>query len=349
MSEGRLNLDLVDHQRIASEIARIKKILTNGRSAAKTTITEEHANNWHTAFGTFNSEGKPGYPVFQWEEVMESTLGYKIDRRKKIGTGTFGEVYPVHGTNDVGHIVVKIFKKKEFAELFHVQDLGRHFSILVQLNHPNIARLVGVFGSIKTEKMYLFSQMAPYGSLEKAVSEPGIIPESLAKRWSRELAVGLSYLHFLGIAYRKLTPKAVLLDSAQGTVKLEVPYCFAEIGDPSKKQANEVKTKSSPSLVTAFNAPETVFGSSFNPLPSDVWSYGCVVYYMMIKKGPLDNWKDRKAVKQQLDKKVWQFSGRFDNHPKLPKEATVFLTFILHGTIDKRPSMAEVLSLPWLN
>jgi serine/threonine protein kinase len=350
MSESKLDLDQLDHQRVSYEIARVQELLPNGRTAANRNLAGEKTNNWFSAFSSFGSEtGKTGYDSFQWEEVMESTLGFRIDRSRKIGSGKFGECYPVQGNNEVGQMMVKIFKKKEFASLFKILDLGRHFAILAQLNHPNIARLVGVFESIKTEKMYVFTQLAPYGSLCQLVKERGQVSESLAKRWAKETATGLSYLHFLGIAFRRLTPKAVLLDSPEGTAKLEVPYCFAEIGDPMKGAANEGKTRTSPQLLSPYNAPETIFGSSFLPLPADVWSYGCVIYFMLVMKPPLDHYKDRKLVKEQLDKKVWQFAGKVDNGPKLPKGSKPFFSAILHGTIEKRPSMSEVLSLPWIN
>ena len=70
---------------------------------------------------------------------------------------------------------------------------------------------------------------------------------------------------------------------------------------------------------------------------------------MLITRAPFGDWNNRDSMKEQLDSKQRTSCGVIDKCPELSHDGKTFLTFIIHGARDKRPSTAEILPLPWLN
>lgn len=342
----KLHLDVIDQKRIEYEAERLKQLSEGnpGRGLLRTALQKERADNWWTAFGFVDH--LRGITQVQWEEVLETVGPFKVDRTSSL-SGHIGTLYDVRdGPKGVGPLAVKVYNLRQFEAAYRISDIKRHMKILEQLNHPNIIRFFGSFEVIKTQKLYILQQKALI-SVCGVVSSSGPVSEVLAQKWAKQVATALSYLHFLGIAHRKLNSKNILLNSSKGDAKISVPDAFAEIGDSNKGCSNYAKAKGVGHL-DAFHAPETVFGTSYDAIGADIWSYGCCVFFMLTGRPPFDNWKNRDKMKEQLDTKSWAMAGKIDNGPRLSSGAKSFLSKILHGTIEKRANTPEILTHQWL-
>ena len=353
MGTGLHDLDVLERHRIQWEMEHLKSVLdVNGnhaeaRAKLRTQVMQERANNWWRAFTAINSQR--GHEVVQWEEIIESNRKYKIDRTRQLGTGLFSEVYAAKSLESGADVAVKVIDIRGHSNLFKIRNMPRQIKLLEKLSHPLIVRLLKVYEVKNTQKLLLFMQPSNLGSLELYVRSTGQpVSEERAKKWARDVITAIGFLHHLGIAHRRIDPHHVLLHSPDAPAKIMFPDALQEIGDYHVNQPNIVRCRSA-GRKEVYRAPEANFGSSFDPFPVDIWGYGCTVYYMLITRAPFEKWNNRDLMKEQLDSKRWTFCGIIDRYPKLSEGAKTFLTFIIHGATDKRPSAAEILALSWLN
>lgn len=339
-----LDIDGTETTRHAWEATQISQVLgtsKGNRAVLRDKLTHTRAKNWVTAFG--NLKDAEGLEIVSWEEIIESKGQFKINRAQRLGSGQFSETY---GATDLAHktkLAVKILIAQDFRVNFKVKDLNRVAKLLGKISHPKIIQMLKIYETKNNKKWYIFHQLAPLGSVQALIQrENCCLAEDLTKGWARDIAEGLSYLHFLGIAHRQVNPKHVLLFSLDLPCKLSLPHTAFEACDPENNTIAKCRSIGTPD---AFSAPETIFGNSFDPFPADIWGYACTVFYMLVARPPLEKWNDKLATKEQLDTKRWSNSSQ---GPALTPGSKVFLEAILHGSIDKRPAITEVLSLHWL-
>lgn len=352
VGSGLHDLDTLEQQRIQWEMEHLKSVLdvsganAEARAKLRTQVMQERANNWWRAFTSINSQ--PSHEVVQWEEIIESNRKYKVDRGRQLGRGNFSEVYAAKSLETGVDVAVKVIDIRGHSNLFKIKNMQRQIKLLEKLSHPLIVRLLKVYEVKNTQKLLLFMQPSNLGSLELYIKSSGPIPEDKAKKWSRDVITAIGFLHHLGIAHRRIDPHHVLLHSPDAPAKIMFPDALQEIGDYHVKSPNILRCRSA-GRKDVYRAPEANFGTSFDPFPVDIWGFGCTVYYMLITRAPFDNWNNRDSMKEQLDSKRWSYCGIIDRFPKLSDGAKTFLTFIIHGATDKRPSAAEILALSWLN
>lgn len=223
--------------------------------------------------------------------------------------------------------------------------MNRHGKILDKISHPRIINLHKIFVAVTTKKWYMFVQFAPGGTIETRIKRDGKpLPENLVRRWMRDVAEGLSYLHFLGIAHRSVQPSSVMLFDDDKPAKINLPAAAFEIGDFATKEPRRCVGIRNPD---SYHPPEAIFGPSFDPFPADVWAFGCTTYFALTGRQAFTRVTDKELMRTQLNNKNWIQTGISDNGPRLSDGSKLFLAEIIHGAIDRRPSISEILELPW--
>jgi mitogen-activated protein kinase kinase kinase len=78
--------------------------------------------------------------------------------------------------------------------------LGQEIEVCQVLEHPNIVHYIGA----KQEKnsLYIYMEFMPGGSIAKMLKDYGPLEEKLIRKYAKEVALGLDYLHGKGIAHR---------------------------------------------------------------------------------------------------------------------------------------------------
>eukprot|EP00878_Enallax_costatus_P037286 GHUV01042105.1.p1 GENE.GHUV01042105.1~~GHUV01042105.1.p1 ORF type:complete len:241 (+),score=72.01 GHUV01042105.1:311-1033(+) len=173
----------------------------------------------------------------------------------------------------------------------HAQEL----SFYKKLNHPNIVGYIDSSFKTATNTLYIFLEYVPGGSIADMIKQFGPFPEDVAAKYTRQLLIGLQYLHTQQIVHRDLKGGNVLV-TPTGIVKV------ADFG-ASKPFEDQQKTNMMKSLRgSAFwMAPEILRGSGYGR-KADIWSLGCTVLEMLSGKHPwpdLDNqWSAMLAITQ---------------------------------------------------
>uniref|UniRef100_A0A6I8Q1Z1 cyclin-dependent kinase n=2 Tax=Xenopus TaxID=8353 RepID=A0A6I8Q1Z1_XENTR len=185
---------------------------------------------------------------------------------EKIGEGTYGVVYKARN-RETGEIVA-LKKIRLDTETEGVPSTAiREISLLKELNHPNIVKLLDV---IHTEnKLYLVFEFLNQ-DLKKFMDGSNISGISLAlvKSYLFQLLQGLAFCHSHRVLHRDLKPQNLLINS-EGAIKLADFGLARAFGVPVRTYTHEVVT-------LWYRAPEILLGCKFYSTAVDIWSLGCI-------------------------------------------------------------------------
>ncbi|KAK7337787.1 hypothetical protein VNO77_18374 [Canavalia gladiata] len=258
-----------------------------------------------------------------------------------IGCGAFGQVYV--GMNlDSGELlavkqvlIAASSASKEKAQA-HIKELEEEVKLLKDLSHPNIVRYLGTVREEDTLNILL--EFVPGGSISSLLGKFGAFPEAVIRTYTKQLLLGLEYLHKNGIMHRDIKGANILVDN-KGCIKL------ADFG--ASKQVVELATISGAKSMKGtpyWMAPEVILqtGHSFS---ADIWSVGCTVIEMATGKPP---WS------QQYQQEVAALFhiGTTKSHPPIPDHLSVAAKDFLLKCLQKEPilrsSSSELLQHPFV-
>ncbi|KAJ0870739.1 putative mitogen-activated protein kinase kinase kinase STE-STE11 family [Helianthus annuus] len=267
-------------------------------------------------------------PVIRWR------------RGELIGCGAFGQVYM--GMNlDSGELLavkqVSIAANSDSKEKtqVHIRELEEEVKLLKNLSHPNIVRYLGTVREEQTLNILL--EFVPGGSISSLLGKFGPFPEAVIRMYTKQLLLGLDYLHKNGIMHRDIKGANILVDN-KGCIKL------ADFG--ASKQVVELANGSGAKSMKGtpyWMAPEVILqtGHSFS---ADIWSVGCTVIEMATGKPP---WSQHYQEVAALF-----YIGTTKSHPPIPDqlsfEAQDLLLKCLHKEPELRPSASDLLQHPFV-
>ncbi|XP_064899631.1 cyclin-dependent kinase 2 isoform X1 [Columba livia] len=193
---------------------------------------------------------------------------------EKIGEGTYGVVYKAR--NKVTGEVVALKKIRLDTETEGVPSTAiREISLLKELNHPNIVKLLDV---IHTEnKLYLVFEFL-HQDLKKFMDSASIsgIALPLIKSYLFQLLQGLAFCHAHRVLHRDLKPQNLLIN-ADGAIKLADFGLARAFGVPVRTYTHEVVT-------LWYRAPEILLGCKYYSTAVDIWSLGCIFAEMITRR-----------------------------------------------------------------
>ncbi|KAJ4955583.1 hypothetical protein NE237_012366 [Protea cynaroides] len=252
-----------------------------------------------------------------------------------IGCGAYGRVYMGMNLDSGELLAVKQVlipannASKEKAQT-QIRELEEEVKLLKNLSHPNIVRYLGTAREEGTLNILL--EFVPGGSISSLLGKFGSFPEPVIRMYTKQLLLGLEYLHKNGIMHRDIKGANILVDN-KGCIKL------ADFG--ASKQVVELATISGAKSMKGtpyWMAPEVILqtGHSFS---ADIWSVGCTVIEMATGKPP---WS------QQYQEVAALFHiGTTKSHPPIPEhlslEAKDFLLKCLQKEPNLRPTASELL------
>jgi serine/threonine protein kinase len=149
----------------------------------------------------------------RWPKEVEQ----RYDRLEVLGKGSFGMVWmakrktPAKDAFDdeyvaIKNILIKDDKGKVYAE--------REISILEELRHPNIIRLIRAL-PLESGTRVVIMQLARGPNLHQLVIKRGALGLPLSRLVSRELIAAVSYLHGRACIHRDIKPSNCILACTQ--------------------------------------------------------------------------------------------------------------------------------------
>lgn len=243
-----------------------------------------------------------------------------------IGKGQFGNVKIAFRRNDPFHrkFAVKIIKDSKCND--HV---NREITILSTCVHPHVISCIEHFS--ESNKHYIVMDYVNGGDLFDIVKY-GPIKEKLAKRLFAQIVSAVEYFHGNLIAHRDLKPENILVDK-DNNIKI-TDFGFANYINVDTLHKTFCGSPH-------YTAPEVVLNKKYNPMKSDIWSLGVILYVMTTGCFP---WRTNN-IKEVLKCIV---NCEYTIPEKLSSRLKDLLINILVFEPKKRSSISDIKQHPWL-
>uniref|UniRef100_A0A8C6SZB3 Cyclin-dependent kinase 1 n=1 Tax=Neogobius melanostomus TaxID=47308 RepID=A0A8C6SZB3_9GOBI len=194
---------------------------------------------------------------------------------EKIGEGTYGVVYK--GRHKATGQVVAMKKIRLESEDEGVPSTAvREVSLLQELKHPNVVRLLDVL--MQESRLYLIFEFLSMDLKKYLDSIPSgqYMDRMLVKSYLYQILEGIYFCHCRRVLHRDLKPQNLLIDN-KGVIKLADFGLARAFGVPVRVYTHEVVT-------LWYRAPEVLLGSPRYSTPVDVWSTGTIFAELATKK-----------------------------------------------------------------
>ncbi|KAI7860789.1 kinase-like domain-containing protein [Circinella umbellata] len=324
---------------------------------------------------TSRTKSRPGSIVVETlcAKTSETKDGRKINNyllKREIGRGAFGTVHLGIDTNTGTEYAIKEFsksrlrRKEQSAMLRRPGPRGRgrgrimglgvgrsgtpmksnpldlvrgEMAILKKLNHPNMVKLYEVLDDPSDDSLYMVFEMAHKGVLMSIEADKTATPYSneMARRFFREIILGIEYLHNNEIAHRDIKPDNLLLtkDGELKIVDFGVSEMFHKGDDGMKKSAGS----------PAFMAPELCIPShgEVSGKAADIWSMGITLYCLIYGRPPFMSHNIVELMSMISNDSI-EYKGDLDS------DLLDLLQRLLEKNPEERITMPEIRVHPWV-
>ncbi|KAL6067248.1 mitogen-activated protein kinase kinase kinase NPK1, variant 2 [Balamuthia mandrillaris] len=242
-------------------------------------------------------------PLYQLQQAAVQRVApcdwskVRWQRGPLIARGGFGDVYM--GFKDGQFFAIKQIELQRADGKF-LAAIQQEIEVMKTLNHPNIVRYLGTLQQDKF--MNIFLEFIPGGSLQTLISRFGALNERTIRIYTRQVLLGLAYLHDNNIVHRDIKGANILVD-LEGRAKL------ADFGCSKKLEGDRLGINKTILGTPWWMAPEVIRQSGHGS-PADIWSLGCTVVEMATSKPP---WSECTTVVAAL----WKISSS-DKLPEIP-------------------------------
>ncbi|RDX77284.1 Mitogen-activated protein kinase kinase kinase YODA, partial [Mucuna pruriens] len=277
---------------------------------------------------TYSVSTTPSAPRSPSRSENPTSPGSGWKKGQLLGRGTFGHVY-LGFNRESGEMCamkeVTLYsddaKSRESA-----QQLGQEIALLSRLRHPNIVQYYG--SETVDDKLYVYLEYVSGGSIYKLVQQYGQLGELAIRNYTRQILLGLAFLHAKNTVHRDIKGANILVDP-NGRIKLADFGMAKHISGPSCP----FSFKGSPYWM----APEVIKNSNGCNLVVDIWSLGCTVLEMATTKPP---WSQYEGI------------GNSKELPTIPdhlsEDGKDFVRLCLQRNPLNRPSAAQLLEHPFV-
>jgi protein-serine/threonine kinase len=180
---------------------------------------------------------RPDYSTNPAQRRKEMTFGQYV-LGQTIGEGEFGKVKLGWKRDGSVQVAIKLVRRESLgANPAKLPKIYREISILRDLSHPNIVRLLEM---VETDRhIGLIMEYASGGELFDHILKNRYLKDQSARRLFAQLVSGVGYLHKKGIVHRDLKLENLLLDRNRNIIITD--FGFANTFNPNDELGEEIE------------------------------------------------------------------------------------------------------------
>jgi serine/threonine-protein kinase len=273
------------------------------------------------------------------ECITGLTLGGKYKIVGEVGRGRSAVVYKAVDVTSERPVAVKLLQRQTNVQGSPLLRLQREAETASALNHPNITKVYD-FGISDDLVPYVVMDYVTGMLLGTRVRVLSRIPLREALPILIQICDGMAYAHDHDVIHRDLRPDNIFLVARDGQPELVQIVDFGvakKLHDSKKKLTSPGEMLGTPEYMS----PEQILGSSELDARSDIYSMGCLMFYVLSGHLPFTGSKID-VLKGQVSSEPRDFSdpscGRH-----LPPEVQMIVKRALNKyPADRQQSMHEL-------
>ena len=254
-----------------------------------------------------------------------------------LGRGGMSSVFLAEHVLMQRKVAIKILPRCRVNDSSYLARFRLEAKAAAALDHPNVVRAYDVDN--EGNQHYIVMEYVPGRDLQQIVSEEDPLDYALAANYIAQAAEGLNHAHESGLVHRDVKPANLLLDD-KGVVKI-LDMGLVRFDDPSESSLTIAFSENV--LGTAdYLAPEQALNSHTADARADIYSLGCVTYFLLTGHPPFTDGSiaQRIARHQTEDPAPLQ-----DERPDCPVELSEFcVKMMAKDKNDRYQSAAEVVT-----
>jgi serine/threonine-protein kinase len=240
---------------------------------------------------------------------------------KELGSGAMGAVYRGRHADTGAKVAIKVVAPGLVSNANALKRFKRETSILKQLDHPNIVKLIAS-GKMHGTPFYVMEYVEGE-SLDHVMERRGRITWEELIPLGQQLCAALQHAHDQGIIHRDLKP-ANLMMLKTGTVKL------ADFGIAKDIDVTALTAANSTVGTCAYMSPEQCRGSVDVTPKSDLYSMGVVFFEMLTGRKPF-------LAETVMEMFMQHTQGKFPRPSRLVMDIPVWLDNLICQLLEKQP------------
>lgn len=262
--------------------------------------------------------------------VFQLRVG-KYTLREQIGKGDLGRVYLASHTQLDREVAIKILAQKHLASKASVDRFLHDARQAAQLDHRN---LIHIFDVDKQGERY-FVVMEPIvgRDLGTTVEETGVLPLLEVAEYIRQAARGLGHAHSKNLLHQDLAPDKLYVDE-HGLLKI------SGFGMGGVASARLTPEDGRSEKAADYISPEQVLRKEKLTKATDVYSLGCVMYFLLTGQPPFAEGTDAERRKKHVTEKATPIE---ELRPDAPKGLVNICRKMMAKKIENRFASAEAV------
>lgn len=256
----------------------------------------------------------------------------KYAKGQLLGQGENSYCFEFLDTDTRQSYACKVLEKSTLHNEKLKEKLGTEIEIHSILDHPNIVRFEHFFED--SHNVYILMELCENQSLDELLQRRKTLSELEVRYYLIQLVDALGYLHENGIMHRDISP-------ANCYINAEMQLKLGGFGNSIILQSEDpIKgVVGTPNFI----APEVTRSDGYS-FEADIWSLGCLTYFLFCGTTPFEGKDAKEIMKHRLSKPLPLPDGVV-----ISEEAKDLIDWMLELEPKKRPNLDAILDHQFIN
>jgi eukaryotic-like serine/threonine-protein kinase len=252
---------------------------------------------------------------------------------EEIGQGGMATVYRAYHPSTDRFVAIKVIHQSISTDPKAVERFQREATLVAKLEHPHLLPVHDYDGLHIPP--YIVMRYLDGGTLRDLLEQNGSMSLADASYLMRQMTSALDYAHRQGVIHRDIKPSNIMIDQ-EGNAFL-TDFGIARISVTGKALTQTGFAVGTP----GYMAPEQALDLENIDSRADIYSFGVMLYEMLIGKVPYEATSPMKLILQHMNNPIPVAS---ESNPALPKEIDAIIAKAMAKEPQDRYETGEELA-----
>jgi serine/threonine-protein kinase len=220
------------------------------------------------------------------QQAFEARKLGQYQLKRCLGTGGMGQVYLAEHMLLKRPCAIKVIRPGRAGDPRNLARFEREVQATAALTHSNTVEVFD-YGRAADGTFYYVMEYLPGLSLEALVKQHGPVPPARAVHLLRQVCGALQEAHAAGLIHRDIKPGNIIVGPRGGLCDVAKLLDFGLVQGGSLQGDGEKLTQEGAIAGTpAYMSPEQAAGKAELDGRSDIYSLGCVAYFLLTGRPP---------------------------------------------------------------